>query len=203
MINLVRFAVATRKSVTFVLLSFCFSPRYIPACAGRRNSSGDGAGGTSPSVRGRVRHGQPGAGIYRHIPRACGAEAGGNPTVYLHTGTSPQVRGGERHRSWRRRAVGYIPARAGRRDTRRRDRVDIKVHPRACGAEIWFRAHPWGSKGSSPRVRGGVRNTECDGVVTGCIPSRARRSPWQIKESLTTTVHPRACGAESFPRVPS
>ena len=130
----------------------------IPACAGK---PGDDTTGTAI------------AGVH---PRVCG-ETQGEPVEYAERpGPSPRVRGnpGREHESVR--AVGSIPACAGKPWRCGRPAGWRRVHPRVCGET---RARPTGARrpsrrpsGPSPRVRGNRRPAAqtrgCPGSIPAC-----------------------------------
>ena len=121
----------------------------------------------------------------------------------FHTGvpgSSPRVRGtqsAQRSRvSWRR----FIPACAGNaRDQRRILHADA-VHPRVCGEREGFLTEIIGSFGSSPRVRGTLRQTTYAGRLIRFIPACAGNAPQISLAPPTKAVHPRVCG-ERYQRI--
>ena len=138
--------------------------------------------------------------------------------VYLHSGSSPRVR--------------------GRPQTRGPDSRGMWAHPRGCGADRYLSNVPLRVRGSSPRVRGrppapvrfgcggrlipaGAGQTTGYPLGVGCvcgssprvrgrrarfprqrarlrlIPAGAGQTPAQRSASRSTGAHPRGCGADS------
>ncbi len=91
--------------------------RFIPARAGNRRSTLISS--TLSSVH----------------PRACGEQGPMSPPVTEKIGSSPRVRGTVMMTSLSGRIERFIPARAGNRSWRHRQRPPHPVHPRACGEQ--------------------------------------------------------------------
>ena len=92
------------------------------------------------------------------------------------------------------RIAGLIPARAG--STRRLHRFpeDARAHPRPCG-EHPSPSRPHGSGvGSSPPVRGALRNLLCHISSRGLIPARAGSTIGNPAPFGFEAAHPRPCG---------
>ena len=150
--------------------------------------------GSSPRVRGKLRgtrlpRGPRGliparagktwwtsrtSGSRRAHPRACGENRTGVVRVVKRVGSSPRVRGKPAHAPVPAPPGGLIPARAGKTSSMRKWRTSSSAYPRACGENpiSWtkWRVIP----GSSPRVRGKLREGDHPG--------------------LPALAHPRACG---------
>ena len=133
----------------------CTRSGIIPARAGNRRAS------TSGSPR-RWDH-----------PRACGEQFSISSANHRHTGSPPRVRGTDVPAQAVLRDGGIIPARAGNSFQFRVRTIDTRDHPRACG-EQYFRQYgkTW-YEGSSPRVRGTVRQVLAVRAGGGIIPARA------------------------------
>jgi len=147
-------------------------------------------------------------------PRACGEHPVGYTGFGNNSGSSPRVRGTRRH--WRRkqRRKRFIPARAGNTRSRGAARVNLAVHPRACGEHHDDSILYTSANGSSPRVRGTPIRTGSVFVRSRFIPARAgntlpgfavvdfcrfipaRAGNTQAAFFLCAffPVHPRACG---------
>ena len=151
-------------------------PRYIPARAGEAHK----------------RRGRP---ILATVhPRACGGSPRSVPDIVDEHGTSPRVRGKHSRAASTPCAAGYIPARAGEAGWYPSSSTDQKVHPRACGGSLGYLAHIEHYGGTSPRVRGKLARTTAPMPRPGYIPARAGEARWTSSATLTTRVHPRACG---------
>ena len=213
--------------------------RFIPACAGNRKVNAprscwpsvhprvcgeQGYGfrrsclmsGSSPRVRGTVRHPFLAVGMQRFIPacagnsvssgvstasgpvhpRVCGEQFGALPKSELHRGSSPRVRGTVIGRDALHFRVRFIPACAGNSSRRPKFTLGESVHPRVCGEQLEYLHHPETSTGSSPRVRGTDRP---DWSIWGnprFIPACAGNRSERIFASSAATVHPRVCGEQ-------
>ena len=174
--------------------------RFIPACAG--NSAGSWLSrlhspvhprvcgeqcirsgilmtstGSSPRVRGTVRH-HAGSWLSRRFipacagnrpsaiasaahrpvhPRVCGEQLVKRVVSLLKFGSSPRVRGTGRYNRRRLPLSRFIPACAGNRKLNRSKAFPISVHPRVCGEQLAAGMCCAGAVGSSPRVRGTAR----------------------------------------------
>ena len=113
-------------------------PRFIPACAGNRNS------GRSEAMNMPVH------------PRVCGEQNRSPAPTLTPIGSSPRVRGTEGLETPPERFRGFIPACAGNRMVDKTDKFNEAVHPRVCGEQRPLRPHRSCITGSSPRVRGTV-----------------------------------------------
>ncbi len=110
--------------------------RFIPACAGTRNT------GENHVQRTTVH------------PRVCGDQVRLGQGEYRILGSSPRVRGPVFKKKAIRRRTRFIPACAGTRDVRQRHFYTLPVHPRVCGDQRIFCHRKSRTGGSSPRVRG-------------------------------------------------
>ena len=154
--------------------------RFIPACAGNRES-----------IRFRV----PGSTVH---PRVCGEQSVAELVVCAPTGSSPRVRGTDPYHFRILVDQRFIPACAGNRTATRIERSSSPVHPRVCGEQF---APPLSRRhlaGSSPRVRGTVeslhRVVPDDRFIPACAGNRSRRR----NRRWTIPVHPRVCGEQNF-----
>ena len=154
--------------------------RFIPACAGnsrappRPSSRGSvhprvcgeldppqtrnaRAAGSSPRVRG-TRHPEA-SGVPRRAvhPRVCGELLTAHEANVLRFGSSPRVRGTRPRHAAVRQAARFIPACAGNSRSRPCARRGWPVHPRVCGELAPVRRGASSASGSSPRVRGTLR----------------------------------------------
>ena len=110
--------------------------RLIPACAGKTTSP-------PPSIRAKRAH-----------PRVCGENKLRADRILRQAGSSPRVRGKQRHRPPAAHRRRLIPACAGKTEVAVGPAAHPRAHPRVCGEN---RRAPWFGRpsiGSSPRVRG-------------------------------------------------
>ena len=149
--------------------------------------------GSSPRVRGagRVRRGRecphgiiPACagsshrrcnqrGMARDHPRVCGEQLTVAVTVVPVEGSSPRVRGAAEVNGLRDKRVGIIPACAG---SSRKDAPSLRGfrdHPRVCGEQHVRVATALYQLGSSPRVRGAVKEGIEGAIGSGIIPACA------------------------------
>ena len=109
-------------------------------------------------------------------------------------GSSPRVRGKHRrpHRDHQR--GGLIPACAGKTDGRGRRCALRPAHPRVCGENIENTLHSLEDAGSSPRVRGKLKE-EGSGVWSfWLIPACAGKTLRTCSTLPPSRAHPRVCG---------
>ena len=127
-------------------------------------------------------------------PRGCGEKKEAFEKGVAGTGSSPRVRGEAEWSGVAFAKDGIIPAGAGRSASvvaSARTRTD---HPRGCGEknDIAFVAET--SAGSSPRVRGEVRDVVQVGTRRRIIPAGAGRSKFFSEWVAKGWDHPRECG---------
>ncbi len=190
--------IPARAGPTPPVLRHGFSTPDHPRACGA-NESGNAhtrhRGGSSPRVRGQLRHphripaqrriiparagptflGCGDLGEHADHPRACGAnELPVGDAADTH-GSSPRVRGQPDGRRDGKDTFRIIPARAGPTCLPSAAVVKNSDHPRACGANLLAVRGSCQKFGSSPRVRG-----QPPGFISG------------MKRNAD---HPRACGA--------
>ena len=215
--------------------------RLIPACAGKTASSpriarprrahprvcGENAirslvnlawWGSSPRVRGKLRHCEPHVGITGLIPacagktpwrvgahllppahpRVCGENAGRGTQSSSTAGSSPRVRGKRAVLDGGLQDGGLIPACAGKTTTGVSNDDGSQAHPRVCGENCETLAVSGTTRGSSPRVRGKLKGSSPFRSTFGLIPARAGKTSIRSYRAILTAAHPRACG-ENLP----
>ena len=173
----------------------CVTADHPRACGAnvRSGSTGWATIGSSPRVRGKrllygadvgthriipARAGQTPSDHEDHAaspdhPRACGANSWSVSPVSFPDGSSPRVRGKRVDAVLTARPLRIIPARAGQTVLIVHSRVLSSDHPRACGANATSAFLALSPAGSSPRVRGKLRDSP-DGVErVRIIPARA------------------------------
>ena len=112
----------------------------IPACAGK-TPGGRRTGGPDPAH-----------------PRVCGENLGLTLLQVAVRGSSPRVRGKRRSPSLGTTGSGLIPACAGKTCQRARRWSESRAHPRVCGENFGCIKPLFSLPGSSPRVRGKLRD---------------------------------------------
>ena len=151
-------------------------------------------------------------------PRACGANPFSGLAVALIAGSSPRVRGKPRFGRAESVVLRIIPARAGQTRFLKPDTVMMSDHPRACGANSLFvflffccSDHPRAcganlelatsadvNAGSSPRVRGKLKQKQKTIICARIIPARAGQTVHWSAIASKSSDHPRACGANKY-----
>ncbi len=129
----------------------CFD-RFIPACAGTRNSGKRLI--LSTSVH----------------PRVCGDQFIKFESVRPSNGSSPRVRGPVNVSTFLQPEYRFIPACAGTSRTVPADSGTVTVHPRVCGDQRSGVGDHWDVFGSSPRVRGPAMRLRHAGIARPVHP---------------------------------
>ena len=150
--------------------------RFIPACAGNTMRS-------FRKFRKCTVH-----------PRVCGEHAYADCLEELRDGSSPCVRGTPTAGCEHMRHFRFIPACAGNTPPRRSAAPGAAVHPRVCG-EHGGKRGAWGDwYGSSPRVRGTLRQEARHSGAARFIPACAGNTTPRSETLRCCSVHPRVCG---------
>ena len=153
--------------------------RFIPACAGNRQSAN-----------------RPRAPMTVH-PRVCGEQGGPTDAAPLLPGSSPRVRGTADVLAEQLEHVRFIPACAGNRTPTRILRRWSSVHPRVCGEQTFISPNASTMSGSSPRVRGTDPRRLGRSVRVRFIPACAGNRAWIPWSRSRPPVHPRVCGEQA------
>ena len=127
-------------------------------------------------------------------PRACGENMTATTAMNHHRGSSPRVRGKLLRLLRAGRALGLIPARAGKTPAGGPAGGGAPAHPRACGENAVVRMVGDPMQGSSPRVRGKRVRGRRGRSVGGLIPARAGKTDVHCPVLSMCWAHPRACG---------
>ena len=149
---------------------------YIPACAGEAWIC------CSPATTPRVH------------PRVCGGSSRSLRDHRHAKGTSPRVRGKQRHVRGGILDPGYIPACAGEAVARLDGAIVAGVHPRVCGGSVRCLNDVHPESGTSPRVRGKRVDVRVIGRRARYIPACAGEACTARIAFRTAAVHPRVCG---------
>ena len=150
--------------------------RLIPACAGKTRPCG--------SWRGRR----------RAHPRVCGENSLAAQDTEPQWGSSPRVRGKPRFGARDEPAWGLIPACAGKTSGTAPVRAHGRAHPRVCGENATGAGGKGWVGGSSPRVRGKLRQVRRDRRRSRLIPACAGKTSPERACRTRTRAHPRVCG---------
>ena len=127
-------------------------------------------------------------------PRACGEHCTCSPRTDLFYGSSPRLRGTYRAIDVREQRERFIPAPAGNILPIQRTQTKTTVHPRACGEHEPSGLSVGHGSGSSPRLRGTCRLTDCAAHRYRFIPAPAGNIVCTSGSAKSVPVHPRACG---------
>ena len=150
--------------------------------------------GSSPQVRGRRNGLAQTSNSRRAHPRRCGADTHKYQTLRSSTGSSPQVRGRRNGHSSYAPAGGLIPAGAGQTDLHVHLSGWAGAHPRRCGADPSRRSTVAFDGGSSPQVRGRLKNTENEPEPIGLIPASAGQTVWIVRRGGRRGLIPAGAG---------
>ena len=127
-------------------------------------------------------------------PRACGENLIISRFMESDTGSSPRVRGKRVQLVAALTIVGLIPARAGKTRASTFIGEPPWAHPRACGENTNIPDQFGGGGGSSPRVRGKLRQGWIALASCRLIPARAGKTLQGSEYRTAGWAHPRACG---------
>ena len=162
----------------------------------QRCGRGQRGRGLIPASAGRTSLPSCGASAARAHPRECGADSNLDYVYLPKGGSSPRVRGGRLSSHLDHTKRRLIPASAGRTLGSSLLLSLARAHPRECGADSFLRRTLEVREGSSPRVRGGPGGANAGWSDGGLIPASAGRTRPPICRSITSTAHPRECGAD-------
>ena len=130
-------------------------------------------------------------------PRVCGENPGRQCGTARLRGSSPRVRGklGGDVRALARPRL--IPACAGKTLRSTTTSCPTAAHPRVCGENGRIGVPVSLASGSSPRVRGKLRDGRGDEVAARLIPACAGKTIKGRRYQVTGPAHPRVCGENS------
>ena len=156
--------------------------------------------GSSPQVRGTSAATASWSPATWAHPRRCGEHNRGGIVWMRSTGSSPQVRGTCGAAVDREAEHGLIPAGAGNIALSLAMRAPTRAHPRRCGEHGIWGTSKFIEMGSSPQVRGTLRQGSAVQGVGGLIPAGAGNmgTPWPLRRG--PRAHPRRCGEHPLPR---
>ena len=117
--------------------------------------------------------------------------------MILSQGSSPRMRGSLLLSHSNDRLFRIIPAHAGLTGLRSYGLLDLRDHPRACGAHVGRCRCIITHVGSSPRMRGSHDLLMHCGVEHGIIPAHAGLTFSGCAHGTPGRDHPRACGAHT------
>ena len=150
--------------------------RLIPACAGK----------TCRFFRAR--------NVHAAHPRVCGENPQSFFTPLYSAGSSPRVRGKHLLVLEYAGSSGLIPACAGKTLSDQVTRPDGQAHPRVCGENACQSLMRQASGGSSPRVRGKLKDIFGNVWNLRLIPACAGKTPLAPARPILAPAHPRVCG---------
>ncbi len=135
----------------------------------------------------------PAARDHLHV---CGEQRSERQSVPPRQESSPRVRGAVETQPVDDDAAGIIPACAGSSCRNGIPCATSRDHPRACGEQEMSRGLMKSPDGSSPRVRGAVRDCIPGLRRQEIIPARAGSSRRRCRCPRRPWDHPRACGEQ-------
>ena len=135
-------------------------------------------------------------------PRACGANEVLEPCVARKYGSSPRMRGKLGKSINIIRGDRIIPAHAGQTISASGSRRPAADHPRACGANLTLLTIWTAVFGSSPRMRGKLKDASKQANMVRIIPAHAGQTRYHVGYGSLHSDHPRACGANSSVSLP-
>ena len=137
----------------------------------------------------------------RDHPRVCGEHLDGGFAPRRCGGSSPRVRGTRSAPRMPLRCTGIIPACAGNTRKARPKPHAGRDHPRVCGEHSGEGGEPEPKSGSSPRVRGTLRDGLGSCLHAGIIPACAGNTAYVLSAFSSSRDHPRVCGEHELPEL--
>ena len=134
-----------------------------------------------PAYAGNARQSRRRTGASTVHPRVCGERGGRRIAGADRTGSSPRMRGTPTIPGSRTRRRRFIPAYAGNAICARKFGLAITVHPRVCGERQAGTSTAELTPGSSPRMRGTLRQAEEKGGQGRFIPAYAGNATSRAK----------------------
>ena len=137
----------------------------------------------------------------RDHPRVCGEHDHIGHGGIRVKGSSPRVRGTPGRRVCAQAMRGIIPACAG--NTLRPSHASSMHgdHPRVCGEHTEGTSKTARWQGSSPRVRGTLRDGLGSCLHAGIIPACAGNTAYVLSAFSSSRDHPRVCGEHELPEL--
>ena len=150
--------------------------------------------GIIPAYAGSTQSFQRIAVFVRDHPRVCGEHPGSCEKNVPMAGSSPRMRGAPLggHNLVHRSRI--IPAYAGSTAASPATSPAARDHPRVCGEHVPSFRCSGRASGSSPRMRGALRNSLLEVVGSGIIPAYAGSTRTCLARQSATRDHPRVCG---------
>ena len=130
----------------------------------------------------------------RDHPRVCGEHCVLCGSNFSALGSSPRMRGAQPARPAHAHDRGIIPAYAGSTQARRNHCGAPRDHPRVCGEHLRSSRALMVGEGSSPRMRGALRDGVLDLALLGIIPAYAGSTSASDTVACCLRDHPRVCG---------
>ena len=131
---------------------------------------------------------------YEDHPRGCGEHLTPYQCNGLSSGSSPRMRGAQFRYMFKVEVVRIIPADAGSTHGEEQAMTSLKDHPRGCGEHATIRCQAGGMSGSSPRMRGALRNHTLAVSPVRIIPADAGSTCARARHERWCQDHPRGCG---------
>ena len=163
-----------------------------------RITGGLGYGRIIPADAGSTRIPRPEQPLTQDHPRGCGEHGrrttGLKASSRCRSGSSPRMRGAQDGDLYVYGCRGIIPADAGSTEAASSSWMNLQDHPRGCG-EHWLWTRVEGSyAGSSPRMRGALRQPWRLSIRMRIIPADAGSTNGYFDLTDECVDHPRGCG---------
>ena len=133
-------------------------------------------------------------GERRAHPRSRGENDVADEVAHEGRGSSPLTRGKRAHDTRFRRAVGLIPAHAGKTTQPTAATDKNGAHPRSRGENACAPASRIELRGSSPLTRGKRDHSLPQRLITGLIPAHAGKTASSCQPATLDSAHPRSRG---------
>ena len=131
-------------------------------------------------------------------PRVCGENRRSRNRRSERAGSSPRMRGKPSKGGGDHIHIGLIPAYAGKTFLRKTVQGLSWAHPRVCGENRSDRCGRRRESGSSPRMRGKLRDISELDESSGLIPAYAGKTENIRIEAARRGAHPRVCGENGY-----
>ena len=136
----------------------------------------------------------------RAHPHVCGEHVVRSDFSVSYKGSSPRMRGTQVRISVACRRRGLIPTYAGNTSSTSRRSCVARAHPHVCGEHEPSTEANWLYSGSSPRMRGTLRELATWVDTSGLIPTYAGNTPQTHTQTSTPGAHPHVCGEHGMCR---
>ena len=131
-------------------------------------------------------------------PHACGEHRRSGRKGWITGGSSPRMWGTQPHQQQTYTIYRFIPTHVGNTALRYSLSAPSSVHPHACGEHSSRPCIIVICSGSSPRMWGTLFFIHYNRISVRFIPTHVGNTLHDSKTSLTSPVHPHACGEHDW-----